>query len=105
MQFWFGPGKKRHFLFRTSPPLILKSALLLSVVFAALLSTAANQKPDVILITVDTTRADYMGFLGSTRGVTSNLDALARQSLIFTRAYSQAPLTTPSHATILTGTY
>jgi arylsulfatase A-like enzyme/Flp pilus assembly protein TadD len=61
--------------------------------------------PNVILITLDTTRADRMGFLGSERGLTPNLDALARQSVVFTRAYSQVPLTTASHATILTGTY
>ena len=46
-----------------------------------------------------------MGFLGSTRGLTPNLDALARQAVVFSRAYAQVPLTTPSHATILTGTY
>src|SRR3984957_3133808 len=46
-----------------------------------------------------------MGFLGSERGLTPNLDALPRQSVVFTRAYSQVPLTAPSHATILTGTY
>ncbi len=46
-----------------------------------------------------------MGFLGSNRGLTPNLDALARDSVVFTRAYSQAPLTDVSHATILTGTY
>src|ERR1022692_3900205 len=61
--------------------------------------------PNVILITLDTTRADRMGFLGSKRGLTPNLDALARQSAVFTRAYAQAPLTSVSHATILTGTY
>src|SRR5450432_4128111 len=60
---------------------------------------------NVILITLDTTRADRMGFLGSQRGLTPNLDAMARQSVVFTRAYSQVPLTTASHATILTGTY
>ena len=61
--------------------------------------------PNVILITLDTVRADRMGFLGSGQKLTPNLDALARQSVIFTRAYSQVPLTTASHATILTGTY
>jgi choline-sulfatase len=60
---------------------------------------------NVILITLDTTRADRMGFLGSKRGLTPNLDALAKQSAIFSHAYSQVPLTTPSHATILSGTY
>ncbi len=67
--------------------------------------SAASAPPNVILITLDTTRADRMGFLGSQRGLTPNLDALARQSVVFTRAYSQVPLTTASHATILTGTY
>jgi len=61
--------------------------------------------PNVILITLDTTRADRMGFLGSKRGLTPHLDALARESVVFTHAYSQVPLTTASHATILTGTY
>jgi arylsulfatase A-like enzyme/Tfp pilus assembly protein PilF len=61
--------------------------------------------PNIVLITVDTTRADRMGFMGSQRGLTPNLDALARQSVTFTHAYSQAPFTAPSHATILTGTY
>ena len=80
---------------------------LLSTVVAAP-SDAANKPdapPNVVLITIDTTRADRMGFLGSKRGLTTNLDALARQSTVFTRAYSQVPLTSPSHATILTGTY
>jgi arylsulfatase A-like enzyme/Flp pilus assembly protein TadD len=64
-----------------------------------------SARPNIILITLDTTRADRMGFLGSERGLSSNLDALAKQSVIFTHAYSQVPLTTPSHAAILTGTY
>jgi arylsulfatase A-like enzyme/Tfp pilus assembly protein PilF len=46
-----------------------------------------------------------MGFLGSDRGLTPNLDVLAKQSVVFTRAYAQVPLTTPSHAALLTGTY
>ncbi|HWY19773.1 MAG TPA: sulfatase-like hydrolase/transferase [Candidatus Acidoferrum sp.] len=62
-------------------------------------------RPSIILITVDTTRADRVGFLGSPRGLTPNLDAVAKQGVVFTRAYSHVPLTTASHATILTGTY
>jgi arylsulfatase A-like enzyme/Tfp pilus assembly protein PilF len=61
--------------------------------------------PNIIVITLDTTRADRMGFLGSTRGLTPNLDALAKQSVVFSRAYAHVPLTTPSHANIFTGTY
>jgi len=72
---------------------------------AASALAAAPPPPNVILITLDTVRADRMGFLGSKRGLTPNLDTMARQSVVFTRAYSQVPLTAPSHATILTGTY
>src|SRR5882724_12826368 len=63
------------------------------------------EAPNIIFITVDTTRADRMGFLGSKKGLTPNLDTLARQGVVFEKAFSQAPLTPVSHATIFTGTY
>jgi arylsulfatase A-like enzyme/Flp pilus assembly protein TadD len=69
------------------------------------LAAAATDSPNVILITLDTVRADRMGFLGSKLGLTPQLDALASQSVVFEHAYSQAPITPVSHATILTGTY
>src|SRR6266403_3631685 len=65
----------------------------------------AQGKPNVLLITLDTTRADRMGFLGSVRGLTPALDAFARTATVFSRAYAQAPVTTVSHATLLTGMY
>src|SRR5438132_12788755 len=68
-------------------------------------SQQSATKRNILLITLDTTRADRMGFLGSTRGLTPSLDAFARTATVFTRAYAQAPLTTVSHATLLTGTY
>lgn len=46
-----------------------------------------------------------MGFLGNKLGLTPNLDAVARQGVVFEKAFSQAPLTPVSHATIFTGTY
>jgi arylsulfatase A-like enzyme len=67
-------------------------------------SVAATQ-PNIILVTLESTRADRMGFLGSRSGLTPNLDFLAGQSIVFERTYAQAPLTLVSHATILTGTY
>jgi arylsulfatase A-like enzyme/Tfp pilus assembly protein PilF len=81
----------------------LRRSLLLLVAGSSLLAYAVP--PNIVLITLDTTRADRMGFLGSTRGLTPNLDGLAREAVVFTHAYSQVPLTTASHATILTGTY
>src|SRR5947209_14345360 len=66
---------------------------------------SAAAHPNIVLITLDTTRADRMGFLGSDRGLTPNLDAFSRDAVVFSRAYAQVPLTTPSHAALLTGTY
>ena len=79
--------------------------LLLLALPAPGLSAAVAGLPSVVLVTLDTTRADRMGFLGSTRGLTPELDALARDGVVFERAYAQAPITTVSHATILSGTY
>ncbi len=64
-----------------------------------------SSRPNIILITLDTTRADRMGFLGSKKGLTPNLDEVAKSGVAFTHAYSHVPLTTASHTTILTGTY
>ena len=77
------------------------------IAFLAAVSAFAGAagRPNIILITLDTTRADRVGFLGSQLGLTPNLDALAHEGVIFTQAYSNVPLTTASHATILSGTY
>ncbi len=58
---------------------------------------------NVLLITLDTTRADRLGCYGHTGAHTPALDALAASGVRFTRAYTHAPLTLPSHAAILTG--
>ena len=61
------------------------------------------QKPSVILISVDTLRADHLPAYGY-RGVeTPHIDALRRDSILFRNAYSQVPLTLASHASIFTG--
>jgi choline-sulfatase len=57
---------------------------------------------NVLLVTLDTTRADHIGVYGSTRARTRYLDGLAREGVLFTRAYAQAPITLPSHASIFT---
>ncbi|MFY9559674.1 MAG: sulfatase-like hydrolase/transferase [Terriglobales bacterium] len=65
---------------------------------------AAAPKPNLVLITLDSTRADRMGFLAK-GGITPNLDHLAGESLVFEHASAQAPATVVSHATILSGAY
>jgi len=60
---------------------------------------------NVLLITLDTTRADRLGCYGYSRAVTPALDALARRGTLFENALAQVPMTLPSHATLLTGRY
>src|SRR5262245_9339822 len=61
-------------------------------------------KRNVLLITMDTTRADRLGCYGYASAQTPNLDALARSGTHFNCAFTHVPLTRPSHASILTGT-
>jgi arylsulfatase A-like enzyme/Tfp pilus assembly protein PilF len=58
---------------------------------------------NVLLITIDTLRSDRVGAFGGPGGLTPTLDGLAADGLRLTRAYSSAPLTLPSHASVLTG--
>jgi len=60
---------------------------------------------NVLLITLDTTRADRIGCYGYEKAKTPNLDSLALEGVRFSNTYCQVPLTCPSHSSILTGTY
>jgi choline-sulfatase len=62
-----------------------------------------GQKPTVLLITLDATRADRLGAYGYGQGRTPAADELAAQGVLFEQAYVAAPLCLPSHAAILTG--
>jgi len=64
---------------------------------------AVREHPNVLLVTIDTLRADHLGSYGAANASTPNLDALAKRGVQFTTALSHAPLTGPSHASILTG--
>src|SRR5437588_1973805 len=64
-----------------------------------------NLTPNVLLITIDTARADHIACYGAKQVQTPTTDALAHDGILFERAISQVPLTWPSHAVILTGTY
>jgi choline-sulfatase len=90
--------------------------LMLSVLFSGLVSgaSAASTKtaspkvrlrPNIILITIDTLRADHVSCYGAQAVKTPTLDGLANDGVLFERTISQVPLTWPSHAVILTGTY
>lgn len=62
-----------------------------------------GERLNVLLVTLDTTRADHLGCYGATGVKTPNLDALAANGVRFANAYAPAPLTLPSHASIMTG--
>ena len=61
------------------------------------------RKPNVILITLDTTRADHLGCYGSAVIRTPNLDALAARGALFEQCTTTTPFTLPAHASIMTG--
>lgn len=80
--------------------------LLITVVgkvgLAPLNSLRTRGRPSVILISLDTLRADRVGFMGYTRDTTPGLDEMAVQGIVFENAISPAPWTLPAHVSLLT---
>lgn len=74
-------------------------------VLAPSLGATVKIQPNVVVITVDTLRADHLGCYGYQQIRTPNIDALAAESIRFERAYTPVPVTLPAHAAIFTGTY
>ena len=60
---------------------------------------------NILLVTLDTTRADHLGCYGWGRARTPELDRLAREGVRFERAFSPVPVTLPAHASLMTGRY
>src|ERR1043165_653819 len=69
---------------------------------APVLASGGCRGCNVLLITIDTLRVDRVGAFGGRPGLTPHLDRLASEGIRLTRTYSAAPLTLPSHASILT---
>lgn len=88
-------------------------AIFVSLALAATLSGCGRERrltsplrfPDapVVLISIDTLRADHLPLYGYTAGSTPALDALGSSGIVFEDVYSHCPLTLPSHASLLTG--
>jgi arylsulfatase A-like enzyme len=86
----------------------VRRALAALVVCCSTGFAACNPSPpaiSVLLVTLDTTRADHLGSYGAARARTPNLDALAAEGIRYEHAYSPAPITLPAHASLLTGLY
>jgi arylsulfatase A-like enzyme/Tfp pilus assembly protein PilF len=94
---------------RFSVPLCKPVLSVLSVAVISAFSTAVfsqpSPSPNVLLITIDTVRADRIGAYGYAGASTPVLDRLAREGVRFADATTQAPLTGPAHAALLTGLY
>ena len=85
----------------------MKRVFFLAAAVVSLCVAAGGQAPppNILLITIDTVRADHLGAYGYAKGATPTLDRLAREGVRFADATSQAPLTGPAHAALLTGQY
>jgi arylsulfatase A-like enzyme len=85
-------------------------ALRVAAAAACLASLACTARepwrpPDIVVISVDTLRADRLPTYGYPAPTAPRIDALARESMVFDRAYAEAPHTLPSHASLFTGLY
>jgi arylsulfatase A-like enzyme len=78
------------------------SALSLLVTSAC---TPSTSRPNVVLVSIDTLRADHLGVYGYPRATSPVIDRFAADATVFEHAYSQSPKTAPSHMTLLTGLY
>ncbi|MGI6680898.1 MAG: sulfatase [Bdellovibrionota bacterium] len=84
----------------------LLTILLVSFSFISLVSCYGKPKQkNVIFILIDTLRADHLSYYGYERDTTPNIDAFAKESLVFKNAFSPAPWTPAAMASIFTGTY
>jgi arylsulfatase A-like enzyme/Flp pilus assembly protein TadD len=68
-------------------------------------SSVTSEIPNVILISIDTLRADRLSAYGYSRMTTPHLDAVAADGILFEKAMTPVPITLPAHASLLTGTY
>ncbi len=85
---------------------LVVALIVLGAVGAVALNVALRRslaRTTVVLVTVDTLRADRLGAYGRSPSITPELDSLAARGVVFEKAWTVAPLTVPAHATLLTG--
>ncbi len=80
-----------------------RAALAIPLLALALAGCSRGGRNSVLLVTLDTTRAEALGAYGNPHPVTPILDRLAAEGVLFEQAYTVAPLTLPAHASMLTG--
>jgi arylsulfatase A-like enzyme/uncharacterized protein HemY len=96
----------RFILLASGAVLALAAAvLILQPGGASMVRLRGGEEFNVVLITLDTTRADRIRCYGFPDIETPTIDRFAREGIRFERCFAQTPLTLPSHTTIMTGTY
>lgn len=85
--------------------LISSSVVIALTLLSSIVSCRRADRPNVLVITIDTLRADHLGCYGFTLARTPAIDKLAGESVRFSNAISSAPITMPSHSSIFTGLY
>ena len=80
-----------------------QALVLLSIVAVGACSN--HDRLNLLIVTFDTTRADHIGCYGNQSIQTPNIDRLAADGIRFEHAYAAAPITLPSHTTLMTGAY
>ncbi len=102
-----GPGYKKTMVARTALAYLLAAFPIAALAAFCGDSTGSGpprpELPNIVLISIDTLRADRLGSWGYSRGSTPELDSFARESVRFSRALAPAPTTTPAHMSIFTG--
>jgi choline-sulfatase len=83
---------------------LLSTAALFALVVSCSCSNG-SRPTNVLLITLDTTRADALGCYGGPTGVSPNIDRLAQHGVLFEQAYTPVPVTLPAHSSLFTGRY
>jgi len=96
-------GPERAGLFRTASLLRACDLLLALAILLLIAGCGREARPNILLILLDTTRADHLSCYGYERETTPSLDSLAEAGTRFERAMSGSPWTLPSMATIFTG--
>lgn len=84
-----GQNRKRHMVLLARPLLRYEEP-------------SPHERPSILLVSLDTLRADHVGAYGARRPTTPRLDALIEDAVVFERAYSTFPSTTGSHMSMLT---
>ncbi len=95
-----GIFNKLHLFFFGS----ILAVIALLVCFNCRSTISANGIGRVILISIDTCRADHLGCYGYWRNTTPNIDTIAAEGIVFNNAFTSVPITLPSHSSMLTGT-